>query len=108
MSEHPTEAQRPNILHSHDLRELTKILVVHHDIHEGLFDVAIEFQVGVGVVGPNQASATPGASIGVMGVGLVQTGVMGPNTINAAEVNPAPKTKAAVKKPATKKPAATK
>lgn len=66
--------------------ELTTLLIKHHDYHEGLFDLLIEFQIGVGAV-PTTPPA-PGAVIAVSRIGLSVAKNKGPTTVNAAEVNP--------------------
>jgi len=73
------------------MRELAAVLVKHYGIHEGRFDLAIEFQIGVGGVGPDPENRLPGAMIGVHKVGLMPSKADGPTTVDAAEVNPAKK-----------------
>lgn len=75
------------------LTELTEILVKNHGLHEGLFNLAVEFQIGVGAVGPSPESICPGAMVGISRIGLSKTEESKKNihTVNAAEVNPAPK-----------------
>lgn len=95
------------------MRDLTILLIKHYGLHEGCYDVLIEFQIGVGAVGPDPASLTPGAMIGVSKVGLVLTKESGQSSVDAELVNPAlsssiAKPKSATKKTAAKKPAAKK
>ena len=71
------------------LRELAAVLVKHYGLHEGQYDLVIEFQIGTGVVGPTQAP-TLGAIVGVSRVGLIPATADGPTTVNAAMVNPRP------------------
>jgi hypothetical protein len=73
------------------LRELAELLVKHYDVHEGLFDTLVEFQIGVGPVGPTPDSQCPGAMVGVSKVGLVRSTKAGPATVDASIVNPAKK-----------------
>ena len=87
-----------NLVGSHELREITEMLVKHHGLHDGLYDLALEFQIAVGAVGPDPSSIFPGAMIGVRSIGLVNTDKEGPSTVNAAEVNPSVTKKAANKK----------
>ena len=95
----PTNQQMPVMMVSHELREITEILVRHHGLHEGLYDLALEFQIAIGAVGPDPASIVPGAMFGVRRIGLTRTEKAGVSTVNAAEVNPAASTKTvAVKK----------
>lgn len=66
------------------------MLVKHYDLHQGMWDVAIEMQVGVGQFGgmpPDQATL-PGAIFRVSRVGLTQALQVGPLTVDAAEINP--------------------
>ena len=69
------------------LKDIIGLLIKHYDIHEGLYDLSIEFTIGIGAVGPPD-SIVPGAMIGVQRIGLVKTSAMGPTTIDAADVNP--------------------
>lgn len=71
------------------LKELAELLIKEKNLHEGLFDLAFEFQIAVGGVGPTTESLVPGAMIGVSRVGLTQTQQVGPHTVDAALVNPA-------------------
>ena len=89
-----------NLVGSHDLREITELLVKHHGLHKGLYDLALEFQIAVGAVGSDPSSIFPGAMIGVRRIGLVNTDKEGPSTVNAAEVNPPVAKKATAKKTA--------
>lgn len=71
------------------LKELATILIQKYNYNEGLFDLSIEFQIGIGGVGPDPNSQIPGAMIGVSKIGLLSTMVVGPTTVDAAVVNPA-------------------
>lgn len=73
------------------LRDLASVLVQHYGLHEGRYDLLVEFQIGVGAVGPDPSSLTPGAMIGVSRVGLMPSKDDGPTTVDAAIVNPAKK-----------------
>ena len=99
------------------MQELTSILVKHYNLHEGCYDLLVEYQIGMGAFGPNPAAITPSAVIGVSKVGLLQSQAPGPTSVDAALVNPraAPTAKKSIVKaapkkqsPATKKPAKTK
>jgi hypothetical protein len=78
------------------IKELAAQLVVFHGLHEGLYDVAIEFNVGVGNFGPTPDLAFPGAVLGVAKIGLQKSPQVGPHTVDAAVVNP-PKKKRTTK-----------
>ena len=97
------------------LKDVGVALIKHCGLHEGLYDVAIEFQFAIGRVGPSRESIYPGAMLGVSRIGLAKAEQKGPHTVDAREVNPAksvpkkaePK-KAVPTKVAPKKPVATK
>jgi hypothetical protein len=68
------------------MRQLTEVLIRHHGLTEGLFDLLVEFQIGTGAVGPDKDRLLPGAMIGLARVGLSPAKVRGPNTLDAAEL----------------------
>jgi len=70
------------------LKEVTELLIKNHGLHEGLYDLTIEFQIGIGGVGRDAESLMPGASFGVSKIGLLPATAIGPTTVDAAEVNP--------------------
>lgn len=71
------------------LLELTEVLVKHYDLHEGVFNLLVEFQIGLGNVGPDPLSPAPGAAIGVTRFGLAPAPVP-PNatSVDASIFNP--------------------
>jgi hypothetical protein len=73
------------------LRDIAVLLVKHYGLREGLWDLNLELQVGIGSFGPTREKALPGAMFGVGRIGLTRTPKenAGPNTVNAAELNPA-------------------
>ena len=79
-----------NPTHQYALNDLAEILVRHEGIHEGLYDLTVEFQFAVGAVGPAPESLLPGAMVGISRIGIVQSPQAGPNTVDAAKVNPSP------------------
>ncbi len=78
------------------LVETTEILVKHQKLHEGLYNLTLEFQIAVGAVGPTPELLCPGAMLGVSRIGLSETKKEKANhhTVDAAKVNPAPKKRA--------------
>lgn len=90
--------------------ELTSILIKHYGLHEGRYDLLIEYQIGVGPVGPDPTKLVPGVMFGIGRIGLLAAKGDGPTTVDAAMVNPAPvkQRKVAVATPRAprKKPAA--
>ena len=75
------------------LIELTEMLVKNQDLHEGFYNLSVQFQIGVGAVGPSPELICPGAMVGISRIGLSKTEESKKNihTVNAAEVNPASK-----------------
>ncbi|NDZ15371.1 hypothetical protein C7T35_25115 [Variovorax sp. WS11] len=78
--------------YTHSLTELAEILVKHHDLHEGFYEIAFELQVGIGSVGQDD-QRLPGAAIGVKTVGLTRIDRLAPMSVDASKVNPAKKPK---------------
>ncbi|WP_283441891.1 hypothetical protein [Noviherbaspirillum suwonense] len=75
------------------LSQLAEVLIKHHSIHEGLYDVSFHFQIAVGAVGPQGEQVVPGAMIGINGIGLAKTENPGPHTVDAAVCNPVKKSR---------------
>lgn len=100
---HTIKPQTPEIVASHELREITELLVKHHGLHEGLYDLTVEFQFAVGAVGPDPKLILPGVMLGVSRIGIMKTEKTGTATVDAAEVNPfSPAKKITAKKPVLK------
>jgi hypothetical protein len=71
------------------LKEVGALLIKHYDLHEGLWDVAVEIQVAVGQLAmPTDQSALPGAMFRISKVGLTHAPQVSQLTVNAAEINP--------------------
>jgi hypothetical protein len=83
------------------LKQLGELLIKHYDLHEGLFDVSLEFGLGVGPVGPNQESLTPGVIVTIQKVGLLQVPKDTPQNnsiLDASKVNAVKKRSSKTKK----------
>lgn len=85
------EVKAPEIIALLSLKELAAILVRHKELHEGLYDVSMEFQIAVGAIGPSPDAVLPGAMVGISRIGLSKVEQMGPQTVDAAMLNPAKK-----------------
>lgn len=85
--------KNPDLIAEFSLIELTEILVKSQDLHDGLYNLSVQFQIAVGAVGPSPDLIGPGAMFGVSRIGLSKTEESKRNihTVNAAEVNPASK-----------------
>jgi hypothetical protein len=75
------------------LKDLAVVLIKHYDLTEGVFDLMVEYQIGIGAVGPDKSSLVPGAMIGVSRIGLMPTTMSGINTVDASTVNPKKKSR---------------
>lgn len=80
----------PDLIAEFSLIELTEILVKSQDLHDGLYNLSVQFQIAVGAVGPSPDLIGPGAMFGVSRIGLSKTEESKKNihTVNAAEINP--------------------
>jgi hypothetical protein len=76
-----------------NLKELAVLLVKHFNLHEGLYEVSVGFQIGVGAIGPTPELSVPGAMFGVANIGLVKAKEVNPHAVDAKEVNPIRKSK---------------
>jgi len=85
--------KNPNLIADFSLVEMTEMLIKTQGLHEGLYNLSVQFQIGIGAVGPSPESIYPGAMMGISRIGLSKTeeGKKNIHTVNAAEVNPAPK-----------------
>ncbi len=70
------------------LKELAGLLIKHQELHEGFYELNIEFQMAVGSVGLNPEAALPGAMLGVSRIGLTKVPTKTPHCVDASEVNP--------------------
>ena len=76
------------------LREITKLLIKHYDLQEGLYDLSLEFTVGFGPIGPSPDAIVPGIMVGINKLGLIQaTEAKTPSTVDAKEVHSSAKKK---------------
>jgi len=99
----PIESNKEAVSEHLSLIEMTEVLIKHYGHHEGIFNLSVEFQIGVGNVGPDPSLQGPGAAISVHRIGLAAAPVP-PNrsSVDASKVNPKPGN---AKKPAAKKKA---
>jgi hypothetical protein len=77
-------------LPKYNIKEIIEILIKHDGIHEGIYALNLEFQVGFGMAGPTTDQSVPSAIIGVSGLSLNKVDIPTPNTVDAAAVNPKP------------------
>ena len=70
------------------IKELTAALVKHYDLHEGLYDLYLEYQFAFGNFGPSASQLVPSAVVGLSKLGVTKVTQTGPLTVDASEVNP--------------------
>lgn len=87
-----TELTNQTLINQKSLRDLAAMLVRDANIHEGLFDISLEIQIAIGMMGPTTSDSLPGALVGVKSVGLLPAAKVNQHTVDAAEVNPRPVT----------------
>lgn len=71
-----------------DIKEVTEVLVKHYGLHEGLYDLYLEYRLGFGNVGLSQDDLLPSAVVGIYKLGVTQVSAMGPMTVDVAKANP--------------------
>ena len=69
------------------LKELAEVLIRHYELHEGLYEVGVQFNIAVGTVGPTPDAAAPGVVFTVEGLGLSRASQDSPLCVDAAIVN---------------------
>lgn len=74
-------------------RELAELLIRHYDLHEGHYELLVEFMIGSGNMGPSPEAVAPTAFVSFSKVGL--TKVLAPTalSVDAATVNPLKKSR---------------
>ena len=89
MIDSPTDT--PALLGLISTHDLAVLLVRHNGLHEGLYDLVVNFSISVGTFGLDPLTTPlPGVMTSMGGVGLNRVTKRNPQTVDAAEVNPAP------------------
>jgi hypothetical protein len=70
------------------LKQMTEVLIKHYELHEGLYEILVEFQIGMLSIGQASSEPIPAAAVGVSRMGLLRKTVEGPSTVDASKVNP--------------------
>ena len=70
------------------IKEVTAALIKHYDLHEGLYDLYLEYQLAFGNFGPVPSQVVPSAVVGVSKLSVTKVAQNGPLTVDASEVNP--------------------
>lgn len=74
------------------LAEITEMLIKQSDLHEGYWQLTVEFGMAAANIGPNELESRPAAIIPLQQVSLTKQKQKGNLTycLDANEVNPAP------------------
>lgn len=84
------------------MREVIELLIKHYELHEGKYDLLLEYQFGAGAFGPTPETVNPGVMIGIAKLGLTRAEKTGPLTVDASLVNPLQPTKGVKRPPRAK------
>ena len=80
--------------------ELTELLIKHHNLHKGLWAIAIEFKMAAGNLGTDVDSSMPSGIVGISRIGIQPSTEGHPLTVDASISNPEKKTKTKKANPA--------
>jgi len=71
------------------IKELTAVLVKHYELHDGLYDLYLEYHFAAGNFGPSPVEMVPSTVVGISKLGLTKVLQVGPLTVDASQTNPA-------------------
>jgi hypothetical protein len=71
-------------------KELTILLLKDRGIHDGFWQLLVNYGFGAANMGASEAEVAPSAIVQLLGVGIQKVPEKAPLTVDAAEVNPAP------------------
>ena len=74
----------------YDPRELIAMILKERGIHDGMWTLSVEFQLGVGFAGTQPSQALPTAMASVSRIGIARANEQGGISFDAAELNPPP------------------
>jgi len=77
------------VTHMYVLKDIAELLIIKNGIHEGYWNVGVEFQMGATYAAPEGEIPIPTAMIGVSRIGLQPVDEKHAGAVNAALVNPA-------------------
>ena len=69
-------------------KELTALIIKDREIHDGLWQLLVNFGMGATNIGPSEAEVAPAAIVTVQSIGIQRVPQTGPLAVDAAEVNP--------------------
>lgn len=72
-----------------DPRKIAEIIIKDQGIHEGIFNLRLEFSLASGIMSPTQdVEKLPAIMVGISGIGIQKTEEPGEYSVDAAKVNP--------------------
>ncbi len=69
-------------------KEVVEAFIKHQNIHEGIWQIHVEFGLGAGNVQTGENQFSPAAIIPVTKIGITKVEAEGPLTVDATKVNP--------------------
>lgn len=85
---HPAVLAQAPIGEPLDIRQLITVLIKHYGVHEGLYDLFLEYRMGFGLSGPSPSDLLPSAMVGLARLSITRVAQLGPLTVDASKVNP--------------------
>ena len=72
-----------------DHKEVVEALIKHQDLHEGIWQLYVEFGIAAANIGMGEKQQiSPSAIVPIQKIGLIRAENEGPLSLNASEVNP--------------------
>lgn len=75
-------------------RDLTELLIKQYGLHEGHYELLVEFMIGSGNMGPTPETSAPSAVVSFSKVGLIKMSEPSLLSLDATVVNPVKKKRA--------------
>jgi hypothetical protein len=69
-------------------KEVVEALIKHQDIHEGIWQLYVEFGIAAGNITTGEDQASPSAIVPIKKIGLHRVDKENPLAIDASKVNP--------------------
>jgi hypothetical protein len=72
-------------------KEVVELLIRKADLHDGKWILSVNFGFTAGLFGPTPEQTSPGALVGILGIGLTRAAPDTPDAlqVDASQVNPA-------------------
>ena len=70
-------------------QEVVEALIKYQDLHEGIWQLYVEFGIAAGNIGVGEGQVNPAAIVPIQKIGLHRVDKETPLTLDASKVNPA-------------------